>query len=213
MLTMKPCETYKHLSLFPDICDIDLHRRNCSSDLITNRLRKNVPLLAFLNCVVEKVSQNKTVLSVPLISAAMNQNGTHQSSVFYLIGDYTLGLGMFAALPGVYVTGIHDYCDGLPVQFWLKYGSVQHIAPGTGTLSAEVSILPEKAQNLRQQLIDRGRAEMIEIVRICQNGRLVAETKHSMGLYANIPSNPFVRAIRRKYRLSNMPYSDGKHDV
>jgi len=205
MLTTEPCETYKPLSLLPDIYDIDLHYRNCSPDLITNRLRKNVPLLAFLDCAVEEVGQNKTVLSVPLISTAMNQNGTHQSSVFYLIGDYTLGVGMFAALPGVYVTGIHDYCDALPIQFWLKYGSVQHIAPGTGTLSAEVSISPEKAQTLRQHLIVRGRAEMIETVRIYQNGCLVAETRHSMGLYANVSCNPFVRVLRRKYRLSNLP--------
>lgn len=177
----------KQLALIPDREDLELHRLNCSPELITRRLRQLVPLLEFVDCEVSEVGPERTVLTLPLLESAMNQNGTHQASIFYLVADYTLGVGMFAVLPGVYVTGVHDCCHALPVQYWLKRGFVKHIAPGTGNLSAEVSISAEEALDIRRQLIVNGRCELSGIVHIYQNGILVAEVQHTMGLYANLP--------------------------
>lgn len=177
----------KQLALNPDQEDVEIHRLNCSPELITRRLRQLVPLLEFVDCEISEVGPERTVLTLPLLESAMNQNGTHQASIFYLVADYTLGVGMFAVLPGVYVTGVHDCCHALPVQYWLKRGFVKHIAPGTGSLSAEVKISSEEALDIRRQLIVNGRCELSGIVHIYQNGNLVAEVQHTMGLYANLP--------------------------
>lgn len=185
---------FKQLSLEPDAEDLAVHKINCCPELISRRLRELVPLLEFVDCTVQEVGFERTVLSLPLLASAMNQNGTHQAAVFYLVADYALGVGMFGALPGVYVTGVHDRCNALPVQYWLKRGQVHHIAPGTGRLTAEVQISPEKAAALRRQLIERGRGELTDAVKIYQDGDLVAETEHTMGLYADVPRTSGARA-------------------
>ena len=184
----------KPLSPEPDASDLELHQHNCSPSLVTERLRELVPLLDFVDCVVEEIGPERTVLTLPLLPAAMNQNGTHQAAVFYLVADYVLGVGMFGVLPGVYVTGVHDRCAALPVQFWLKRGTVQHLAPGTGSLRAEVTIHSEDRLRLRKQLYERGRGELTERVRFHQDGQLVAETEYTMGIYADVPRTAGTRA-------------------
>ena len=184
----------KPLLLEPDEFDLALHERNRSPALLTRRLRELVPLLDFIDCVVEEVGPQRTVLSVPLLTSAMNQNGTHQAAVFYLLADYTLGVGMFGALPGIYVTGVHDRCEALPVQYWLKRGSVQHFAPGTGTLRSEVAISAEQAATTRKELRERGRTELTARVCFYLDELLVAESEHCMGLYADYPRVAGMRA-------------------
>ncbi len=205
-MNTEPRDRYlKQLRLAPDPGDIELHKQNCCPKLITKRLRELVPLLEFVDCVVEEVGPERTVLSLPLLASAMNQNGTQQAAVFYLVADYTLGVGMFGVLPGVYVTGVHDRCHALPVQYWLKRGSVTHLAPGTGRMTAEVRISPENALNLRRQLVERGRGELSDIVRIHQDGQVVAEAQHTMGLYADIPRSAGIRA--NLFQIQNLKTS------
>lgn len=124
----------------------------------------------------------------------MNQNGTHQASVFYILADYTLGVGMFATLPGCYTVGVHDRCSALPVQFWLREGQVKHIMPGTGVIRGEVTISPEVASDLRAAMVRKGRCELEHIVKIYQGETMIAETNHRMGLYADIPRTEGSRA-------------------
>jgi acyl-coenzyme A thioesterase PaaI-like protein len=178
---------HKPLLPVPDKHDLELHKHNCCPKAATRRLRELVPLLEVTDCVVEEIGPERTVLSVPLLESAMNQNGTHQAAVFYLLADYTLGVGMFGVLPGCYVTGVHDRCEALPVQFWLKCGSVTHLAPGTGRMRAEVSIPHEGVEKLRRQLYEKGRGECSGTVRVHQEGGLVAEAQHTMGIYADVP--------------------------
>ena len=86
---------YKPLAVWPDAEDIQLHRDNCSPHLITQRLRELVPLLDFLQARVVQVNPEETRLSVSLDAATVNQNGTHQGAVFYLLADYAVGVSMF----------------------------------------------------------------------------------------------------------------------
>ena len=64
---------------------------------------------------VVEVIPEETRLTVSLDPATVNQNGTHQAGVFYVLADYAVGVSMFSAIPGIYVTGIHDRCHALPV--------------------------------------------------------------------------------------------------
>src|SRR4051794_31630079 len=96
----------KPLAPVPSPEDWALHRRNCSPQMVTRRLRELVPLLDVVDCVVIEVHPDRTVLELPLRESAMNQNGTHQAAVFYLVADYALGVAMFGVLPGCYVTGV-----------------------------------------------------------------------------------------------------------
>lgn len=196
---------YKPLALVPDEHDLALHQLNCCTANATRRLRELVPLLDVVDCTMEEIGPGRTVLSLPLLASAMNQNGTHQAAVFYLVADYTLGVGMFGVLPGCYVTGIHDRCAAMPVQYWLKQGSVQHFAPGTGPMKAEVSISPEEAQKLRRSLIEKGRGELSGVVKITQDGELVAEARHIMGIYVDAARTPGARA--NLFQIQNMKTS------
>lgn len=195
----------KPLSPIPDADDWALHKRNCSPELASRRLRELVPLLEVVDCTVEEIGPERTVLSLPLLASAMNQNGTHQAAVFYLVADYTLGVGMYGVLPGCYVTGVHDRCEALPVQFWLKRGSVQHLAPGTGKMRAEVRIPPEDAEKLRRQLVEKGRAEYTGTVRFYEASKVIAEASHTVGVYADAPRETGVRA--NIFQVNNMKTS------
>ncbi|MCP3691787.1 MAG: DUF4442 domain-containing protein [Planctomycetaceae bacterium] len=178
---------YKPLAVWPDAEDIQLHQENCSSHLITQRLRELVPLFDFMQARVVEVSPEETRLTVSLDPATVNQNGTHQAGVFYVLADYAVGVSMFSAIPGVYVTGIHDRCHALPVQMWLKSGQIQHLAPGSGEVEATVRITHEEAVSLRRQLLHKGRCEYRGTVHIHQDNKLVAVAEHVVGMYVNKP--------------------------
>lgn len=178
----------KPLNDAPDDEDLRLHEINSDPALITERLRQLVPLFEFIGANVERASKDKTIVSAPLAQAAMNQNGTHQASVFYILADYTLGVAMFAALPGVYTVGVHDRCSALPVQLWLKSGSVKHIKPGRGLIRAETSISDDIAKEMRIGLINEGRFVLRHKVNIYQDDQLIAIAEHEIGVYADRPS-------------------------
>lgn len=178
---------YKPLAVWPDAEDIQLHRENCSSHLITQRLRELVPLLDFLQARVVQVDPEETRLSISLDAATVNQNGTHQAAVFYLLADYAVGVSMFSSIPGIYVTGVHDRCHALPVQMWLKSGEVKHLAPASGEIEATISISKEDALSLRRQLLHNGSCEYRGTVSFHQDNKLVAVAEHVVGMYINKP--------------------------
>ena len=178
---------YKPLAVWPDAEDIQLHRENCSSHLITQRLRELVPLLDFLQARVVQVDPEETRLSISLDAATVNQNGTHQAAVFYLLADYAVGVSMFSSIPGIYVTGVHDRCHALPVQMWLKSGEVKHLAPASGEIEATISISKEDALSLRRQLLHNGSCEYRGTVSFHQDNKLVAVAEHVVGMYVNKP--------------------------
>lgn len=135
---------YKLLQLVPDEDDISLHISNCAPQLLTQRIHELIPLLRFVNCNVEYVGCDKAIVSIPLLDTAINQNGTQQAAAFYLLADCAFAVAILGALPGVYVSGIHDRCRALPIQLWTKQGAIQHLAPGTGTIKA-IAQLPQES--------------------------------------------------------------------
>ena len=184
---------YKMLQVVPDEEDLSLHKHNCCPELITHRMHELIPLLRYTSCIVEYVGHDRAVVSVPLLDSAINQNGTQQAAIFYLLSDCTLAAGLLGALPGVYITGIHDRCRALPIQFWTKQGSIQHLSPGTGTIRAVVEIAPEHALRMRHQLIQKGRTECHEIVYVYQKEKLIANGEFVIGIYADMPRAPGTR--------------------
>jgi methyltransferase (TIGR00027 family) len=184
---------YKLLQVVPDEEDLSLHQHNCCPELITRRMHELIPLLRHTSCTVEHVGRDRAVVSVPLLDSTINQNGTQQAAIFYLLSDCTLAAGILGALPGVYITGIHDRCRALPIQFWTKHGSIQHLSPGTGTIKAVAEISLEDASKMRHQLIQRGRTECHEIVHIYQKEKLIATGEFVIGIYADMPVVPGTR--------------------
>lgn len=178
---------FKPLSLHPDSEDYEVYKKNACPELFTKRLRELVPLLNITKIKIVKIDETSTELEMPLLEEAMNQNGTHQASVLYLIADYTAGVGIFGALPGVYVTGIHDRCHAYPVQYWLKSGKVVHLKPGLKKMTATTSISPENALRMRSELIQKGVTELEVNVDIYENGIKIAYSTHIMGLYGDFP--------------------------
>lgn len=178
---------YKPLAVWPDADDIQLHQENCSSHLLTQRLRELVPLFDFVQARVVQVETSETRLLVPLDPATVNQNGTQQAAVFYLLAEQAVGLSMFSAIPGTYLTGLHDRCHALPVQMSLKTGQIDQLAAATGEVEATVSITKEEALALRRQLLHQGHCEHRGTVQIHQDNKLVAVAQHVVTLSVNKP--------------------------
>lgn len=184
---------YKMLQIVPDEEDLSWHEHNCCPELITQRMHDLIPLLRYTSCTVEYVGRDRAVVSVPFSDSAINQNGTQQAAIFYLLSDCTLAAGILGALPGVYISGIHDRCPALPIQFWTKQGNIQHLSPGTGTIQAVVEISPEHASTMRHVLMQKGRTECHEIVHIYQKEKLIATGEFVIGIYADMPRAPGTR--------------------
>lgn len=175
------------LAPVPTADDEALHRRNADPELISRRLRELVPMLAFIDARVEAVGAGHAVVTAPLCHTAMNQNGTQQAAVFYLLADYAVGIAMFGALPGIYVKGVHDRCDALPVQMWLKRCTVEHVAPGSGMVRATATLTPDQIGGLRRALAAKGRAEVAGHVEIVQGDGVVATADAVVVAYADLP--------------------------
>jgi len=180
-------EVFQELSAETVLSDTPQHQRNCSPDLLTERLRQLVPLFDFVGVEVKSVTSDETRLIAPLRTNALNQNGTHQAAVFYLMADYASGIAAMSVLPGLYVIGVHDPCPGFPVQMWLKSGAVEHLAMATGDLEAVVQIDRADAERMRRQLRRKGRCEITTTVRFFQQERHVATARHVVGVYAQPP--------------------------
>ena len=160
------------------------HRGHCEPGSFTARLRRFVPLLGFVGAAVVEVSAERAVLTAPLLQTAKNHNGTQQSSVFYLLADYALGVALFAAIPWVYVDELHDGVECVPVQMWLLGGQVKHLAPGTGEITAVASLGSEQVDSVRQIFARKQRCRIKGVVNIYQGDKLVAEAEHEVGMYA-----------------------------
>jgi len=180
-------EIFQELSPHTARFDTPRHRHNCSPELLTERLSQLVPLFDFVGAQVKSVTSGETRLVAPFRTSALNQNGTHQASVFYILADYASGIAAMSVLPGLYVIGIHDPCPGFPVQMWLKSGSVEHLAMATGQLEAVVQIDTTDAERMREQLRRKGRCEITTTVRFFQQDTHVATARHVVGVYAQPP--------------------------
>lgn len=183
-------EFYSPLSKHPSEHDAILQQANRDPLQLTARLRELVPLLDFVDFRPESVTEHETIGAVPLRASAMNQNGTHQASVFYLMSDYISGVAMWSALVGTYTVGVHDRCAGQPIQFWLKSNHVHHLRPGTGTMWGRASISDEYRADMRERLLAKGRCEVLLHVDIFQGDDLIATADPVMGAYLDNPRMP-----------------------
>ncbi|MEX1020422.1 MAG: class I SAM-dependent methyltransferase [Litorilinea sp.] len=166
---------------------MSLHARNSCPALLTQRIHEILPMLKFVNCQVESIATDETILILPFEESSLNQNGTQHTASFYLLADCALAVAIFGALPGVYVTGIHDRCRAMPIQIWTKQGTVDHLAPATGAIQAIVNIPPADAQALRAQLLKKGRADISATIRMFHGADLVATADFTLGVYADMP--------------------------
>src|SRR5687768_9911552 len=178
---------YKPLSDNPTSEDIELTRQNRSPEFLTARLRELVPLVRMLEFRIASVSDSETVGEVPLLASTMNQNGTHQASVFYIMSDYIAGTAVYAGLAGTYAIGLHDRGSGQPIQLWLKANAVKHLKPGTGLIRGRAGLKPEQASELRDRLLEKGRCEVQMHVDILQGDDLIATAEPVIGVYEYNP--------------------------
>lgn len=176
---------HKLLLETPDEEDLRVHEENRSLDLLNLHMQQVCPLLGLIGCRVEHVDLERSVVLAPLEGAAMNQNGTHQAAVFYLMADCALAIGVFGALPGVSIAGVHQRHSSLPIQFWTKRGSVTHHAAGSGALRAIAEIPQKTANQLRNELREHGHADCRSTVRLMQGERCVAEAEMTIGIFAD----------------------------
>lgn len=180
-------EIYSPLSPLPSAHDYQITSYNRAPSHLTSRLRELVPLLNILDFKLESVTDNETVGTVPLLASTMNQNGTHQASVFYIMADYVSGTAVYAACAGTYMVGLHDRVKGQPIQMWLKSNAVQHLKPGTGSLRGKAFISDAEILEMRNRLLLKGRCEIPMNVDIYQGNDLVATAQPVIGVYIDNP--------------------------
>jgi len=181
---------YSPLTHIPSGDGEDLMEANREPKQLTSRLHEMVPLLKFVGFQLETVSEHETVAVVPLLASAMNQNGTHQASIFYLMADYIAGVAVWSSLVGTYTTEVHDRGSGQPVQFWLKSNSVIHLGPGTGLIRGRTVIDQNLIPTLRDRLSTKGRCDVPLFVEIFQGKDLIATAEPIIGVYLDTPRLP-----------------------
>lgn len=181
---------YVPLDLQQALSAEDTTRRNRSPALLTERLREMVPLLRVVGFEVEAVSDSSTSCLVPLLASTMNQNGTHQASVFYLLADYTAGIAAWASLSGTYAVGVHDRCAAQPIQLWLKKNTVTHLRLGTGVIRGTTTLADSVRQQVSQRLVEKGRCDVPAHVDIYQENELLATAEVVLGVYCDKPRVP-----------------------
>ena len=185
---------FQPLASFPSASDLELSTYNQNPTRLTARLHEMVPLLQFVNFQLECVTEHETIATIPLLPSTMNQNGTHQASIFYLLSDYLAGIALYAGLPGSYTVGVHDRGSGQPIQFWLKTNTVHHLKPGTGLIRGKVCLPEDTILVMRDRLTQKGRCDVSVHVEIFQDGELVATANPEMGIYKANPRSPHERA-------------------
>ena len=178
---------YSAISVTQTAEQIKTHRHNRSPQVMTMRLQELVPLCRFNAFRIDSVTDNETTGSVPLLASTMNQNGTHQSSVFYLMSDYIAGVAVYAGLPGTYIVGIHDRSSSQPVQMWLKSNKVTHLRPGTGLIRGQARIPTTEVGVMKEKLIRKGRCDIKTHVDIFQEEELIAIAEPVIGVYLDNP--------------------------
>jgi methyltransferase (TIGR00027 family) len=181
---------YKAFSVNPTQEDIRVNRFNRSAEHLTARLKELVPLVDTIGFKLESVTDHETVGGVPLLDSTMNQNGTHQACVFYIMSDYLAGTMVYAALAGTYAIGLHDRSTQQPVQLWLNSNSVKHIRPGTGYIRGKATLTDDEIKRTREKLANKGRCEVQMHVDIFQDDELVATAEPLIGVYINNPRIP-----------------------
>ena len=184
----------KPLSLEVSEQDNSLHRNNCDASLLSSRMRDLTPLLAHVGFYYEEVGIGTAIGVVPLKSETMNQNGTQQGSIFYLLSDCTAGVALLSAIPGIYVVGVHDRCQAQPTQMWLRSNYIKYIHPGTGTLRAIAKVDMSLISQLRHQLISEGRTQTTVQVEIYQQDLLIATATPLIGIYLDNPRSANIQA-------------------
>lgn len=181
---------YKPLSEVPSPEDIQINRLNRDPEHLTSRLHELVPLARIIGFKLDSVTDEETVGSVPLLASSMNQNGTHQASVFYVMSDYIAGTAVYAGLPGTYNIGVHDRSPGQPIQLWLKSNSVCHLRPGTDLIQGRSALTDDRKADMRKKLIQKGRCEIQMHVDIYQRDELIAMAEPLIGVYLDNPRLP-----------------------
>ena len=147
---------------------------------LTDFLQGAVPLARALGFRVVEFTPERTVCSIPITEAAMNQNRTFQAATFYILADYAVGMALYAALPGFTLQGQAIDPGTVPIIGWLKDGYVKHLKPATGEIRAEVSIPLEARLKIREDLANTGRAACQGEAMIYQGDTLVAFARHTV---------------------------------
>jgi methyltransferase (TIGR00027 family) len=130
-----------------------LFRYNCS--VLTSLLRKQVPILDFVDWAVTDIEQGHVHTVLPLNSSSTNQHCTHQAAVFFLAADYTGGIALASLIPFWPVAGVHPVRPSeKPIALWLVKGEVKYLRPSVGRLTVAAKIDPTRHKRVRKQFVD-----------------------------------------------------------
>lgn len=143
-------------------------------ELMTELLRKAIPVLAHSNWYIDKVEEGFCESVLPLNSPTTNQHGTHQAALISLSADYTGGLALATLLRGVPLAGVHRCHEDNSASLWLASMNVKYRSPSSGHLTGVCRIDPRKAEALRSRYFGGSRILATLEVEFFSNGELVA---------------------------------------
>lgn len=142
--------------------------------LMTDLLRKAIPVLAHSNWYIDKVEEGVCESVLPLNSPTTNQHGTHQAALISLSADYTGGLALATLLRGVPLAGVHRCHEDNSASLWLASMNVKYRSPSSGHLTGVCRIDPRKADAIKSRYFSGNRILATLDVEFFSNGELVA---------------------------------------
>jgi methyltransferase (TIGR00027 family) len=156
--------------------------------LMTERLRELVPMLAMVDWTVVEIGDGCCVSRLPLSPAATNHNGTHQAALIMMAADYTGGIAVASLLHGYPLMGVHPLLpeplrpDGSAddrAAAWSIELSMRYLRPSTDDLLIS-STVPEAARPAIRERFLNGRAAVQRVRCECTaEGELIAEADNT----------------------------------
>lgn len=151
------------------------YARHVNPKLMTELLRKAVPVLEHVQWEVTEVRQGFTETLLPLASESTNQHGTHQAALIALSADYTGGLALASLLTGIPLAGIHRCDEDESASLWLADMSLRFKAPSTGHLHARCQVPESLSQRITTRYFGGKKVFVTLPVEFYSNDELVAE--------------------------------------
>lgn len=160
------------------VCDWKTHyRKYVNPTLMTQLLRKSVPVLDELGWRVLEVREGYASSMLPLVRETTNQHGTHQAALIALSADYTGGLALASLLTGVPLAGIHPCHEEESASLWLADMAVRFRSPSTGHLIGECQIPSELKEKIISRYFSGKRVFVTLPVTFHSHGEIVAEAE------------------------------------
>jgi hypothetical protein len=127
----------------------------CNEELVTKIMRKNIPLLDYVEWEVVDIKEGYCKTKVTLKKETTNQHKTLQAANYLLAADYTGGIASGNIFKGLPTFGIHDIKEGEGLSIWLVKSEIKYKIPACGDLYISSQLEPDSFEKMKERVYNK----------------------------------------------------------